>query len=590
MPRFIDPNGLAQHVPGVYTRINVRRDLPGPLPEFLIPIMVSDAVEGHPYDADSSKQDDEDPYHAFTLMVSSGDTAEYFGRQSDAFRAMRSAKRHGLPFCWVITACALTRASIIASSGSQAVNEAILYPLKWGAPGGHIKLKSASGDNIEITPVANYAMLTADAGTSDTRIYVKGNEWVSDGQSITIGDNSAANTAYTVKTSGSSLDSNGQEVFWIDLTTSLSTAVTVAAYAIALEYDENGTEVSETYTADIGQSIIDWVKENSQYIGATAQGTFTSASLDALAAATAIKDISAWSTAVVGTSPASTTARHNTLITAFDSSIWDDFLQTEQAVPRSFCVTDENSAVQQAWRDWAVARRTAGEAISIDFGTAWGDHVLNAVDDTNPIVRAAALNNQDCALWANGLDRMAAAISLCPAAWALRVAGGVGHNLTEDDLVYSHIERKWNERGAKELTALHKGGVGTIRLSGSAPYNYVISQGLNTYQTNTQDWNESTATTPLIMQRDMADFVDRAFKETMYASELGEDEVNPTSIGASLNRTRLQLIAAGRITDGRINSITLDASGNGYNVDWAVRLPKTADFIGGITTIVIDDA
>lgn len=590
MPRFIDPNGIARWVPGVYSTIKVRRDLPGPLPEFHIPIMVADAEQGHPFDAQSSKEDDENDFPAFQLVVNSGDAAEYFGKDSQVGKAMRWAKRHGLPFCWVITASQLTRASVIATSGSTTVDETKFYPLKWGAPGGYIKLRSAAGTNLEITPLANYAMFTQNVGATDTRVYVKGNEWATEGKTLTLGDD--ATTAFTkvVKASGSHLDSNGQTVYWIDFTTAVGSALTTANYGLVCEYNEDAKEVTDTYAADIGQSIIDWVKDNSQVLGATAQGTFTSAALDALGTATAIKDIAAWGTASGGDSPAATSGRHDSLITAFDSSIWEDFMLRAQAVARTFYVSDETTTVQEAWRDWAKARRTAGEPVSMDFGCGWGDHVLNAGDSTDPIFRAASLNDQDCALWAGGLDREGANLSLAAAVWALRIAGGVGHNLTGDDLIYSEIERRWDERGSGELTALHKAGVGTYRLRKSAPYRYTVSQGLNTYQTNLVDWNESTATTPLIMQRDLADYVDRSFQEVMYDEQLGVDEVSPATIGASLNRRREQLEKAGRIRSGRITSIELDASGNGYNVGWSVRLPKTGDFIGGTTTIVIDDA
>src|SRR3990172_8147379 len=139
MPAFLDPTGRTRYVPGVYTQTEVVSDLPGPLPEFHVPMIAGDAEWGIPYNVATLQETHEDfaPYRK--VGTTSGVQAE-FGRDSDLATAARFAKRHGLPTAFYIAANALTRASVIATSAGP-ISQATVYHRKFGVPGGHVKLK-----------------------------------------------------------------------------------------------------------------------------------------------------------------------------------------------------------------------------------------------------------------------------------------------------------------------------------------------------------------------------------------------------------------------------------------------------------------
>jgi len=307
--------------------------------------------------------------------------------------------------------------------------------------------------------------------------------------------------------------------------------------------------------------------------------------------AVAIKDVAAaWTGTTAGTSPAVSSGDHTAFIEDLDDAEWDNFLARHQIIPQAFLVVDSSSTNQGSWRDWAVTKRAEGYPVSITAGCAWGDTVIDAGNDTAPEFRSAALNSQDVMLCAGGLDRLAAYLSFAPAVFGRRIEGGIGHNLTNDDLVYSEVEKRWDERVSGHLTKLHKFGVVTYRMRGSRPYRYVISQGLSTLQNNSAAWNEGSDDTCLVMQRDLADYIDRVLKEDLDGKQLGADKVTPATISAVIFR-KAQVLKErrGLITDFTINSVTLDASGNGYNVEWAVKLPTTTDFITCTTQILVGE-
>ena len=76
-----------------------------------------------------------------------------------------------------------------------------------------------------------------------------------------------------------------------------------------------------------------------------------------------------------------------------------------------------------------------------ETGTIW----FFTRDDTDPLFRASSLNSDSVALAICGLDREAAYLSLAPALWGIRVSRGPGHNLTNDDLIFSELEVLWDE-------------------------------------------------------------------------------------------------------------------------------------------------
>jgi len=574
---YVVVDGVAKYVPGVYNRFQVVSSLPGPAPDFMIPVLLGGAPSGHPYNADASKQVQESRYTPFSLQYTADGVKSYFGEDSDVGIAMTSAKKKALPFAYVANLAALTRASVIVTSTGP-VNQYTLLPRKWGAPSNHIKIKAASGTSLEFTPLKHFSMATTNIGTTDTRIYVKDNSWVRVGQVITIGDNATTNVTKTVLTTGFEFTSAGQKRPYVDLTAAVGSAFTTANYALILEYDAN-TESSGTL-AD-AQAQIDWVNQFSKLFIAVKHAAFTNpAAIVALASATVLKDISAWSTVTKGTSPAPTASDYTAFVALMEASAWDQFIQDTGTKPQSFYIADSSSTIHGTMRDWATDKRAEGNNISMTTGCAWGDTVVSAGNDTDPGFRGAALNSQDFMICAPGLDKIAAYLSLGPQVWASRVRGGVGHNLTSDSIVYTEVEKVWDERVSGHLTLLHKKGVCTIRLS-EATKRYVISEGLSTLQQNASAWNTVTNDTCLVMQRDLADFNARVMTDGLDGSQLGADAVSPETV-AAVAVTRGQFLEKiGTLQKGtfRIVSITLNESGAGYDVVWAGKPPVSNDFM-----------
>ena len=590
MPRFETPDGRIVYVPSVYSDIKVIDNLPGPLPEFQIPIIVGEADEAdYPYTFNTVKQVVEDTHIPFVGVGTSSACKAKFGNDSNVSIAMAFAKRHGLPWAYVVAINALTRASVPAHSAGPIV-QGTIFAKRFGAVGGHIKLQVVAGTTVSITPVKRYSLLTANALTGVSRIYVKDSSWLSEGDSVTIGDNNSNDAAYVVDSVGTEISSTGQITHYIELTTTLAVDITTAQYGMALVYDTGKAETPDAFASL--QAMLDWFNDESNYLGFQKGAAWTNpAALIALAAATPIKEIVAWGAAVAGTSPAMVTGDHTTFIAALDATDWDAFALSEQVIPQAFLVLSSESAQHALWRDWSIAKRVEGYTVSITTGCAWGDIDLGAVGDTNPVVRSAALNCQDVSLWACGLDKVASYLSLAPAVYGRRIKGGVGHNLTNDPLIYSSIEVNWDERGSGELTTLHKKGVGTLRLStAGGAIGYRVSQGLSTLQNNASSWNASDATTPLLMQRDLADFCTRVISQDLDATQLGGDEVTEASVAAVVvKRCEKTLKRRGRITAYSINSVALDDNGAGWNASVALTLPVTSDFIGLNVNILVGE-
>lgn len=587
MPRFIDPAGRARYIPGAYLRTKVVRDSAGPLPDFLVPFVVGDATHArYPRGFNASKQDIEGEHSPFVYCGTSSAAREAFGSDCDIAVGMTFAKRHGLPSAYVVACNALTRATVLVTSTGPVV-QGTLFAKLYGAVGGHIKVKIASGTTVTVQPVHRYTMVTVNASTGDTRLYVADASWLAEGDAVVVGDNNSADAAYVVDRVGTALSATGQIVHYVELTTTLGADITTAQYGMVLTYDAGEAETPDAF-GDL-QEMADWFNEESEHLGFQPGALFDNpAAVIALATSTPLKEIAAWSTATAGTSPASTSGNHTSMIDDLDASEWDAFAESENLVPQAFLVLSSSSTVHGLWRDWAIAKRAGDEAVSVTVGCAWGDVVIGAGNDTAPEFRAAALNSQDVSLWAGGLDLVASYLSLAPAVFGRRIQGGVNHNLTNDELIYSSVERKWDERGSGELSLLHRKGVGTYRLGVAGGVRWRVSQGLATLQTNSQAWNENDATTPLLMQRDLADFWSRALKELLEGSQVGADEVTRESVAAAIVSLGSQMIRRGYLTRYQIVAIAPSDEGNGWNAEVSIWPNRTTDFIGVTTNIRLE--
>jgi len=350
------------------------------------------------------------------------------------------------------------------------------------------------------------------------------------------------------------------------------------------------TESSAVFTT--GQELVDWVNDTSKWLGCEKAATFTDATWITVAASTPLKEIATWGAVVEGESPAPVLANYQAIITALNATEWAAFAVKYQKYPQAYLIASGLATVHAEWVAYAAAERARGFAISVTSGPAWGTVVLDAGDSTDPLYLTAALDSQDFMLAGPGIDRLAPYLSLAAVYWGARVGGGVGHNLTNDGFRYKSIEAVWDEINSNELTRLHAAGFATIRLATSPPIRYVLSQGLSTLQSNDVAWNPAPSnTTCLVMQRDLADYLERAIIADMDGKQLGADEVSRLTLAAVAVRRIAREEKAGRMQkgSGHIDSITLADNGAGWNVAWGGKPPGTNDYIGVTTRIQVGD-
>lgn len=586
MPFITAPDGQTVYVPGVYDLIQVRSSLPGPLPAFHIPVIMGRCWEGHPYNADALKASVENDFTPFKLVKTDGAAGAYFGVKSELHRALQFGKRHGLPFAYAVCLSALTRAGVLVTSTGP-VSQMTIHPRKFGAPPGWTGITwDATAEILTVTPVKRFAMLAQNATNATTRYYVEGNHgWLAEGASVIIGSNIVAGVTRTVTRAGYERTATGQLAYFVELDSTAGTALATANYALILQYDENAAEVFTGITT--GQIMIDTINQFSQLILAVKHANFT----DAKPITTVRKpliEVAAWGAVQDGASPAPTDTDLDDFITLLQGGEWAKFAIREQVIPQTYLLVSPDASQHGAMRDYAAAERQRGYPISVTTGCAWGDTVLAASDTTSPKFRTAALNSDDVALIANGMDDEAPYISRAAAVWGRRVQGGPGHNLTNDRFINSSDEVQWDEIVSGELTALCKAGVITNKLSIGQTVAYKLSQGLTTLQANAVSWNEEDATTPLVMQRDLADFVARVIKTDFEEFLVGADEVDPNAVSAVLiRRAEKSLKKRKFIKSFSMQSVTLNDSGVGYDVEWSVVLPTTNDFMTVVQTILV---
>lgn len=589
MPAVVNPaTGQLVYVPGVYTVVETLGSLPGPPPVYHVPVVVADVDEGVPHTYDEDREDNEPELGGFRLVTGSAQAATWARRGSDAELFLRHAFRAGLPFAYLVTAQALERASVVATSTGP-VTEWKLYAEKWGAPGGWIKIGTPAPSQISVQPPRRWSRVNADVASGATRLYVRDNQWVREGMTIEIGDNNGANVERVVADTGRDLGPDGRPRWWVDVTVALAGSISVAAGAAIAEYADQDVVTSPALAGD---AMIDWINRNAPGVRAVRAATFTGSAHINVSATAPIKDLAGWGTVAAGLAPPSSPSDHADLIAWLNAEGLDAFKLQWGQVARTWGVASGVSTVHGAWRDFATSLRSNGEPISVNVGTRYGDVALGAGDDTDPIHRAAALDSQDVQLAAGSVDGFHPYLSLSAIYFGRRVSGGVGHNLTQDPFTYESLYPKWDERGAGELTALHRAGVATYRLRGSRPYRFVLSQGLSTLQTNLLAWNSDNHTTPLVMQRDLADAVDADLTDALDGSQLGR-EVTAASIAATVLSRGRGLRRRGWIRDDddalRLVSIEEDGSGAGFNAEWAVRLPVTVDYITGRTLVRLEE-
>lgn len=579
--------GRQHRRPDAYVDAQAINNLPGGVQPFQIPVMLAGAVQGYPYDVGDHLITGEAAISPFRRMETTSDAKALFGAASDMAVAFQQAKRpesSGLPYAWCVCLSALTRASVVVTSTGP-VSQITVYGKLFGVPGGWNKI-TWTGGVWTTTPWKHLSLFTANAGSTATRIYVSDNSWAREGMVLEVGDNDTANAERTVVSKGEELSSTGQKLYWIELDSAVGASLTTAQYAAAAYYDTTRTEASDTLAT--GQELVDFLNSSDcTYWRAKKESGFTSAVPITVGTATPLKDISAWGTVTDGTSPAPTSSDVDDFITLMDATGSTDLRTLVNGVPRLYYLASSDSTAHASMRDWAIVQRDAGYPIQVVTGCAWGDVDLTADDNTNPTVRAAALDSQDMQLCAGGVDYLPAYISTAAQVFGYRARGGISHNLTKDKVFGSVFEKRWSDTNLDTLLA---GGVTCIRqwiTSGGAHYG--LTQGNNTLQANDIAWNDSDNTTCLAQQRDIVDYI--MLDQRLYATQnlVGEDYVPEAAVRAVLlGRASVyagqNLIVADSF---KITSIALNDAANGWDAVTCFTAVPTVDFITVLNNVLL---
>lgn len=293
-----------------------------------------------------------------------------------------------------------------------------------------------------------------------------------------------------------------------------------------------------------------------------------------------------------GTNPAPTATDYDNIIAALPQWIEENDI-------RLICpVVNESGsnqhAIYLAFRDLAVTQRNNGKPIQLIVGGLTGDISLSAGDTTDLTFRSAAYNSQDMILVAPGIDSLDPYKTSAPAVLGMLNGNAIAHNLTRDAVVASTLETKFTDTN---LESLITAGVLTFTYNKSGFY---VCKGVNTMQDNDETWNVSSKSTPLPMQRAIADYILKYFREDLENTFIGADGVTKNKIVERCARDWDTIYKS--FDPSLFGDISADPLGNGlpYKTDeitattegWYVYLSfvpaNETNYIGLTVTVIVD--
>jgi hypothetical protein len=272
-------------------------------------------------------------------------------------------------------------------------------------------------------------------------------------------------------------------------------------------------------------------------------------------------------TATLGTTPAVSSTDYLAIAGLFPD--WrKDFLYEHKINIRVINLATSDTAIHSAFD--ALATLMKGneykQPLQIVAGTAAGETPAQWV------TRAKNLNSDQVILPAIGFDDKPSYLSFAPQVFGAMLANPVTHNLTRDRVIASSLEGELTDT---EIAYCTKNGV---MLAIKGKYGIKISQGINTYQDHSHEWNEADKMTYLIQQRGLADYFHVGIMEGLDEALIGNDRVTLNDVIGFLNASASAYIEAGYVITIRFKEIKKVELG--FLIKTEIVLPDVTDFIG----------
>jgi hypothetical protein len=570
--------GLTYDVPDVYGYIQVKRTGGIALPSFQNILFIGKAKKGMPFNA--TGKIGSEIIKAFNSVT---DVEEYYGN-SDLSVAYNYAKMGGAGVAYFVNVAPLTLASATLKddAGTPVATMTVTPKDKfYGAAGNDISVTvGVATDDVTFTiiPPKFTKFLSANGASSGLSVTLEDVSGLNVGQSVKMNDNAAA--APEVLT----IASINTDTKVVTFTTALTANHTTANYARIFVEDTDNQEVKtfDSTSATFVQDALAWIN-GGQILNATRGDTQTG---DLATAVTKVY-LQNVASATKGTSPDPTetaSGDYDDCAAALPALI-ESFSNYTGVRLRLFSLLTSNSAVHAVYKALAATMRNVPMQMSIQVisGCATGDVALASSEANNSINRAKALNTDEFLLAAFGLDDLPAYLSLAPQVAGIMSINGVGHNLTNDVISATKVEKHLGLFNQETETApLLRAGLLVVKTGIDG---FKLVQGLNTYQWRNSIWNEVDKKTYLVRERQIVDYIYEAYRIGMKIG-VGADNYTPDIAIVQGNEILKQFVGL-YISEYKITRAY--KVGNAVHTEFSIKIINTTDFIGFTMTVEVSD-